>query len=607
MGFWSDLFGGSNPDDSAVIINGDGVYFVECEEPIGWKDVKEVEEINDGSGFQFRLRGGLLFDTEEIYFTEEFKELIDNGDIELPDMAQCKAKATYELDYYDLKDANNRKLILSALSDLLWAKDLANKIRESDRLTIWEGDLFCRYCEGFTALVNINCALQQGGKFKTFNNILPYMDEFIAMLKNQVSYIDPDEPSLHEDIASIFVWTNLLSFPDSELPSSGVDEQAAFYDNLRNARAYGWKFTGDETPANVLIGKSGFRKSGEFNAFGDDAWAKRRKVIVCTGEKAAPGTWRDGLQLPNTMVIDAQDLVEYNESVDGDLKLVFEPGHPQNGCTYVQHPFRKNLYFEANSFHDSIRERKQNELLRILESLGAYSAQVHVRHEWQESEDCEDDADVAMEGSYGLVKGSMSQKTKRGRQSTSSTTQSATKDWTFNPPENPCLPDDLVFYPTEETWQQLAKSVLRGGLKRAVVDLEYKSEYGITEKYLTDIAVSAKSVIPSFDMNLNSNFSSNLHRLTTTQWHYDVVFENESGERAGGKSAGKDAEKQVVQSLPSQPNDKAEALFAKRARRYAQSEGHINAEQRADLEAFAQKYGIDEFRMEELIEEAFES
>ena len=107
-------------------------------------------------------------------------------------------------------------------------------------------------------------------------------------------------------------------------------------------------------------------------------------------------------------------------------------------------------------------------------------------------------------------------------------------------------------------------------------------------------------------MNLNSNFSSNLHRLTTTQWHYDVVFENESGERAGGKSAGKDTEKQINQTLPSQPNDKAEALFAKRARRYAKSEGHINAEQRADLEAFAQKYGIDEFRMEELIEEAFE-
>ena len=600
MGFWSDIFGGSDPNDSAVIIDNDGIYFVECKEQIGWKDVKAID-YDDELGNRFRLRGGLLIYTKEIYFPEEFKELVDNGDIELPDMAQSKAKSIYELDYYDLKDANNRKQILTALLDLIWAKDLANNIRDSERLGIYEGDLFCRYCEGFMALANINCALQQGGKFKTFNDILSRMDEFIVMLKDQVSYIDSDEPSLHGDIATIFAWPNLLSFPNSELPNSGVDVQAAVYDNFRNARAYGWKFTGNANPADVLIGKL-----DEFKAFGDVAWAKRRKVIVCTDEKASLDTWRKGLQLSNAMVINAQDLVEYNESVDGNLKLVFEPGHPQNGCTYVLHPFRKNLYFEANSFHDSIRERKQNELLRILESLGAYSAQVHVRHEWQESEDCEADADVAMEGSYGLVKGSMSQKTKRGRQSTSSTSQSATKDWTFNPPEKPCLPEDLVFYPTEETWQQLAKSVLRGGLKRAVVDLEYKSEYGITEKYLTDIAVSAKSVIPSFDMNLNSNFSSNLHRLTTTQWHYDVVFENESGERAGGKSAGKDTEKQINQTLPSQPNDKAEALFAKRARRYAKSEGHINAEQRADLEAFAQKYGIDEFRMEELIEEAFE-
>ena len=61
----------------------------------------------------------------------------------------------------------------------------------------------------------------------------------------------------------------------------------------------------------------------------------------------------------------------------------------------------------------------------------------------------------------------------------------------------------------------------------------------------------------------------------------------------------------VSAAAPVAETAKVEALFLKRAKRYAQSEGHINAEQRADLEAFAQKYGIDEFRMEELIEEAF--
>lgn len=48
-----------------------------------------------------------------------------------------------------------------------------------------------------------------------------------------------------------------------------------------------------------------------------------------------------------------------------------------------------------------------------------------------------------------------------------------------------------------------------------------------------------------------------------------------------------------------------EALFLKRARRYATNDGEIDAKERADLEALAMKMGIDELRAEELIEEAF--
>ena len=292
------------------------------------------------------------------------------------------------------------------------------------------------------------------------------------------------------------------------------------------------------------------------------------------------------------------------EEVPAGLKLVFPAGHPQNGCTYIQHPLQANLYFEVNEFHNSLLERKQNELLRVLESLGAYSARVEVRHEQREDTNREAELQRDGKGSYGVAKGSAAYSGSESRQALSAFSQSATKDWTFNPPPKPALPDDLVFYPTEETWKNLAASVLRGGLKRATVDLEYKSEYGVTEKRLSDISASAKIVLPSFEMHLKSSFSSNLHRLTTTQWHYEAIFEDEQGKRAGDEAV---PSPETATMLPKTPDDKVEALFLKKAKRYAKSEGHIDSAQRADLEAFASKYGIDEFRMEELIEEAFEA
>ena len=49
-----------------------------------------------------------------------------------------------------------------------------------------------------------------------------------------------------------------------------------------------------------------------------------------------------------------------------------------------------------------------------------------------------------------------------------------------------------------------------------------------------------------------------------------------------------------------------ETLFLKRARRYVSNDGEIDDKERADLEALAEKLGIDDVRMEELIEVAFD-
>lgn len=324
----------------------------------------------------------------------------------------------------------------------------------------------------------------------------------------------------------------------------------------------------------------------------------RRKLIVCSNGLPSAVFFRK--ENREMLVTSEEDLREYNRLANQKDKIVFQPGHPQNGCTYVQHPLCPNVYYEVNSFHDSVLERKQNELLRVFESLGAYSAKVEVFHERQETANEETELQVEGNGTNGVISGSGATHNRREKAKDALMSQHATKDWQFNPPEKPILPSDLLFYPTEETWQQLAKSVLRGGLKHAVVDLEYKTEYGVTEKYLREISASAKTLIPSYEMNLKQNFSSSLHRLTTTRWHYEVVFEDEKGKRAGKKHGTEAKDKKVDGQY------KVEQLFLKRAKRYANSEERIDSEQKADLESFARKYGIDDLRMEELIEEAFE-
>ena len=569
--------GDDDPEKQAVLIDGDGVYFIASQIQVEWKDVAAIEQVKDSLMFFFK--GGLRVCTGWI---------VDATD----DDANFGELAGYSRVTADLLDFEcDMKELEKTADDLIWAGNLADGIRDSDEhLWLDEGNLFSLY--GFM-LANLDSHMDADGSRARRKKAARLADCLRDRLKVQFSRIAADD----EDVRSS---VSLALSHLSESSGCGMRWQKGRYEELSAAARYE-NDSDYETPRTLIIDPL-LAFDGENPAFGSEAWSRMRKTIICTDEPMALPAFSEAERTPFAMVMDAADIEEYNAEAGPEHELVFQPGHPRNGYTYVQHPFRHNVYFEVNSYHDSLMERKQNELLRILESLGAYSAHVQVRHERQESGGLGRESRLAASGSYGVVGGSASMNESDEWQSTSSLSQGSVKDWTFNPPEKPCLPDDLVFYPTEETWQQLARSVLRGGLKRAVVDLEYKSEYGINEKHLSEMAASAKSVIPSFDLNLSSSFTENLHRLTATQWHYEVVFENESGERAGnGRAARK-----IASSQPCQAASKAEMLLAKRARRYAQSEGGINAEQRADLEAFAQKYGIADLRLEELIEEAFE-
>ncbi|MBO4286602.1 MAG: hypothetical protein J5985_00355 [Kiritimatiellae bacterium] len=569
--------------DISVYMGEEGVYLTVPQFQLSWSDIAAVSQPQNGL-LAFSLRGGLLI------FTGSFCDTT-NGAVDFSALCGYTARTADQLMAEDDKD------LPAMIDDLRWTNQLANAIRGGDEnLFIDEEGLFRLYSVmSFYLQMAESSGNVPASDEKKYREAIEY---FTKCLEAQFSRIDENEEVVKANV-------EMGLFALSGITVRGVYEQKKRYEELSAARKYA------ETPAldkdAVISVLTGF--NGEESLLGSDEWATERRTLVCTDKPLSLPSFSKRNRIPGTMIMDVADLVEYNAAVAPEYQLVFQPGHPQNGCTYVQHPFRKNVYYEVNSYHDSIRERKQNELLRILESLGAYSAKVEVRHEDQDSVEDGNDFNATIGTSYGVFSGSGGRKIGRERQNTVSSLQNASKHWTFNPPENPCLPGDLVFYPTEETWQQLAESVLRGGLKQAVVDLEYKSEYGVTEKYLSEISTAVKFLIPSFDMNLSRSFTSNLHRLTTTQWHYEVVFENEDGERAGRKTvdsgAGASSAAASPAAAPVAETAKVEALFLKRAKRYAQSEGHINAEQRADLEAFAQKYGIDEFRMEELIEEAF--
>ena len=285
-------------------------------------------------------------------------------------------------------------------------------------------------------------------------------------------------------------------------------------------------------------------------------------------------------------------------------RLVFEMGHPRNNTLYIQNPLQTNVYIDAESFHASMLERKYNELIRILTALGATRISCIVENSESKEESGYNKYSVDGSSSYKVVKGSGHFSSDTSSSKITNLYKRLSVERILTPSKTIELPNDLVFYPFEQRWQDIAKLAKEGRLKKEVVDLTYRTDYAITGKYLRDIGGKIETLIAGAEVTYSEEFEHELKELQSIVWHYEVEF----GDMESATPC--EISEQIPQPLltgdTNSESDRAKQILSKRIKRYAQSNnGLINQEQRADLESFAQKYGIDELELEEMIEEAF--
>lgn len=148
--------------------------------------------------------------------------------------------------------------------------------------------------------------------------------------------------------------------------------------------------------------------------------------------------------------------------------LVFPPGHPRDRVLYIGHPALPKVYYTAASFHRMAFEHKFSEAIDILMHLGATELRVeHVRG-W--SREFSNRLSVAIP-EVGEVDGNVGKNSK--------TSAMLLYEAKLDPQTEPQLPDNLVWYHHEPTWQSVAKGRLKFGLKEFSLTVNYEDDFGV--------------------------------------------------------------------------------------------------------------------------------
>lgn len=594
----------------SFIVDDDGVYIKAIERQLDWSDVKTISRVEKMDVFLFRFRGGLelmawgrIIDWADGY-KEYFAEEESDEDI---DVSLCQETDIDDLEI-DWDDINTTDFdqILMAIESISWATNLASEIEESDLYHKDDSRLLDAVVAGYHYIDKVS-EIEGFGRSQKRKKIIAHKDEFAALIKECLNHIDPDDEDNSQRIANAFC----SCYSEGK---EGIDVQAIMYDNFRNARAYYIKLNNADVNK-ALVELLAGEEAGAM-PLGSKEWSKRRKVIVCTDEKASLSIWSEGIKIPGAMVMDAQDIVNYNDSVSDDKRLVFEINHPQNGVTYIQHPMQQNVYIDAESFHSSMLERKYSELIRLLEALGATTITCDVEN--NNSTDEKRRRKIAADANVEVpVAGEFSaQYENSGSSSRMQALYKKLQKRIVNRKvkgEKPYVPDGLLFYPFEDDWKNLARSVLKGRRLEEETTLTYREDFAMTGQRLTSFGAKVKSVIPSYEFGLGGNFSQEfeeeLKQLKSTVWHYHVCFGGEQSDSAATtKQLPQEIEKEPIEATTDRDMSVDHEKVFKMIRRLAKSEnvqqtGLFSDEQRAAIESFAQKKSIAD-DVDDLIEEA---
>ena len=236
--------------------------------------------------------------------------------------------------------------------------------------------------------------------------------------------------------------------------------------------------------------------------------------------------------------------------------FVFPPSHPIKGELYVGHPFQPKYYYPLDEYEQLLFESQFVELNHLLQCLGANEIKSeHIKGalEFNESQSKRSNRsdyhlNQKAEGGNKLTSGNAEndhqrssfeedEKYQNNRSEMGKRMMSVQK---FTPKKSPYIPNDLVWYFHNETWQKIAQQRLQGELDYYEMIISSKNVMVINEREKNKINSDYKSLVTGGYSNAllkskgsneserhaeaEKDITSALSKENTNEWKLIVTF-----------------------------------------------------------------------------------
>jgi len=205
-------------------------------------------------------------------------------------------------------------------------------------------------------------------------------------------------------------------------------------------------------------------------------------------------------------------------------EIRFTTGYAQPYELYIGHPYVKDLYIPYKDSSEFFLENKVGELCVLLQALGAAEIEIMSVKGIEVSRMYQNQKSFGGNGGTGKFSGSMSYN--NSYENSYLYNRNNKKIWkqVFNPNKSAYIPDNLVWYPNELNWKNIALQRLNGGMLEYSFECSSKEIEETIESKSTNIAVSAAYLCKLAGVSYNNSSYTTSREITESVWKIDVKF-----------------------------------------------------------------------------------
>ncbi len=194
---------------------------------------------------------------------------------------------------------------------------------------------------------------------------------------------------------------------------------------------------------------------------------------------------------------------EYTDLIQEYLSVVniknlptidFPIGHPIAYQIYIGHPYIREKYIPFENYELELIEDKVREFCQIVQSLGATEITIECINSSTSDSNTDSEQNISAEANYRMASASGSKQKQKSRHLIDEISQSINLHQKFTPKENPALPQKLIWFPNEPSWQRLYEQRMQGSLLQHNERIETRKNRVIEGTELNAIEAEFKSL-----------------------------------------------------------------------------------------------------------------